>query len=62
VPPTLWTAIDRAASAEAAARGTSDPGSSRSPTVKIAFTPLPLQDIQYTNRPSGIHQVMQFEP
>jgi len=25
-------------------------------------TPLPLAEIQYTNRPSGIHQVMQFTP
>ena len=30
--------------------------------VKISFTPIPLVDMQYTNRPSGIHQVMQFAP
>ena len=34
----------------------------RTPTVKISFAPLPLVDMQYTNRPSGIHQVMQFAP
>ena len=30
--------------------------------MKISFAPLPLVDMQYTNRPSGIHQVMQFAP
>ena len=39
-----------------------DPASWRTPTVKISFSPLPLVDMQYTNRPSGIHQVMQFAP
>jgi hypothetical protein len=58
----LWAAIDRAAQAEAARRGNSDPAQWRSPVTKISFTPLPLTDMQYTNRPSGIHQVMQFAP
>jgi len=58
----LWAAIDRAAQAEAARRGGTDPAQWKRPTVKIAFAPLPLADIQYTNRPSGIHQVMQFAP
>jgi acyl-homoserine lactone acylase PvdQ len=58
----LWTAIDRAAQAEAARQGSTDPAQWKSPVTKISFTPLPLADIQYTNRPSGIHQVMQFAP
>jgi acyl-homoserine lactone acylase PvdQ len=58
----LWAAIDRGAKAEAARQGSADPAAWRSPVTKISFTPLPLADIQYTNRPSGIHQVMQFAP
>ncbi len=44
------------------ARARTDPAQWKRPTVKISFTPLPLVDMQYTNRPSGIHQVMQFAP
>ena len=58
----LWAAIDAGAKAEAARQGTTDPAQWKRPTVKISFTPLPLVDMQYTNRPSGIHQVMQFAP
>jgi hypothetical protein len=29
---------------------------------EIRFTPIPLIDKQYTNRPTGIDQVMQFGP
>jgi acyl-homoserine lactone acylase PvdQ len=58
----LWAAIDRAAQAEAARQGSTDPAQWKSPVTKISFTPLPLVDMQYTNRPSGIHQVMQFAP
>jgi hypothetical protein len=58
----LWAAIDRAAQAEAARQGSTDPAQWKRPVTKIAFSPLPLADIQYTNRPSGIHQVMQFAP
>ena len=52
----------QAGRAEAARQGTSDPAQWRLATRKIAFTPLPLVEIQYTNRPTGIHQVMQFAP
>ena len=48
--------------AEAGRQGSTDPARGSAPTVKISFTPLPLVDMQYTNRPSGIHQVMQFAP
>jgi acyl-homoserine lactone acylase PvdQ len=58
----LWAAIDAGAKAEAARQGSGDPAQWRRPVVKINFTPVPLVDMQYTNRPSGIHQVMQFAP
>ena len=58
----LWAAIEKAARAEAARQGSSDPAQWRRPTTRISFTPLPLTTIQYTNRPSGIHQVFQFAP
>lgn len=58
----LWAAIEQGAQAAARSQGTSDPTQWRSLTTKIAFTPLPLAQMQYTNRPSGIHQVMQFTP
>jgi acyl-homoserine lactone acylase PvdQ len=58
----LWAAIDRAAKAEAPRQVSADPAEWRRPVTKIAFGPLPLVDMQYTNRPSGIHQVMQFAP
>jgi hypothetical protein len=58
----LWAAIDQAAQAEAGRQGSTDPAQWKLPVVKIAFSPVPLADIQYTNRPSGIHQVMQFAP
>jgi acyl-homoserine lactone acylase PvdQ len=58
----LWAAIQEGADAAAQTQGTADPAQWRTPTVTISFSPLPLADIQYTNRPSGIHQVMQFAP
>jgi acyl-homoserine lactone acylase PvdQ len=58
----LWGAIEKAAQAEAARQGSSDPAQWKAPTAKISFAPVPLADMQYTNRPSGIHQVMQFAP
>ncbi len=58
----LWAAIDEAAQREAGRQGSTDPATWRRPVVKVGFTPLPLTEIQYTNRPSGIHQVFQFAP
>ena len=58
----LWAAIEAGATAAAQTQGTTDPSKWKTPTVKISFNPLPLVDMQYTNRPSGIHQVMQFAP
>jgi hypothetical protein len=59
----LWAALDVAGRALAARQG-SDPTAWRAPEAKeqIAFVPLALTTLQYTNRPSGIHQVMQFGP
>jgi len=58
----LWAAIEEGAQAEAMRQGTSDPAGWKAPTEKISFTPIALVDMQYTNRPSGIHQIMQFAP
>jgi hypothetical protein len=58
----LWAAIEAGAQAEAGRQGTTDPAQWKRPVVKMPFAPLPLVDLQYTNRPSGIHQVMQFAP
>ena len=59
----LWAAIDASARAAAATQG-EDPARWRLATkeVAIAFSPLPLTTMQYTNRPSGIHQVLQLAP
>ena len=37
-----------------------DPAKWTEPVTTISFSPLPLTTIQYTNKPSGIHQVMAF--
>jgi acyl-homoserine lactone acylase PvdQ len=58
----LWAAIQEAAVAEAQRQGSTDPAAWRRPVVKVNYTPVALWDMQYTNRPSGIHQVMQFAP
>jgi acyl-homoserine lactone acylase PvdQ len=58
----LWAAIEKSAQAAAKRQGTTDPARWTAPTVKLAFTPLPLAGFQYTNRPTGIHQVMEFSP
>jgi hypothetical protein len=58
----LWAAIEAGAQAEAGRQGTTDPAQWKRPVVKMSFTPIPLTDMQYANRPSGIHQVMQFAP
>ncbi|HEX8743296.1 MAG TPA: penicillin acylase family protein [Thermoleophilaceae bacterium] len=57
----LWKAIDAAGASLAASLG-SDPATWREPRSKnlIKFGPLPLIDMDYTNRPSGIQQVISF--
>jgi acyl-homoserine lactone acylase PvdQ len=58
----LWAAIEKGAEAEAAHEGSADPTRWHRPVAKIDFTPLQLVQMQYTNRPSGIHQIFQFAP
>ncbi|HEX8645404.1 MAG TPA: penicillin acylase family protein [Thermoleophilaceae bacterium] len=57
----LWKAIDAAGASLAASLGP-DPASWREPRSEnlIKFSPLPLIEMDYTNRPSGIQQVIGF--
>jgi acyl-homoserine lactone acylase PvdQ len=59
----LWAALD-AAGAKLAKEQGPDPTAWRAPEAKeqITFAPIPLITMQYTNKPTGIHQVMQFGP
>jgi len=59
----LWAALDAAGKRLAAQQGP-DPNAWRAPEPKeqITFAPIPLITMQYTNKPTGIHQVMQFGP
>ena len=59
----LWAALD-AAGAKLAREQGPDPSAWRAPEAKeqITFAPIPLITMQYTNKPTGIHQVMQFAP
>ena len=57
----IWDSISEAAAALATAQG-SDPAAWRKAEApeQIKFTPVPLITMDYTNRPSGIHQLMDF--
>ncbi|MEN3280745.1 MAG: hypothetical protein V7607_1885 [Solirubrobacteraceae bacterium] len=57
----LWAALDTAGARLATQQG-ADPNAWRAPEAKeqVTFTPIPLITMQYTNKPTGIHQVMQF--
>jgi acyl-homoserine lactone acylase PvdQ len=55
----LWAAIANAGATVAAAQGT-DQAKWTEPVTRIKFTPIDLTTIQYTNKPTGIHQVMAF--
>ncbi len=59
----LWAALDAARKRLASQQG-ADPKAWRAPEAKeqITFAPIPLITLQYTNKPTGIHQVMQFGP
>ena len=59
----LWAALDAARKRLAGQQG-ADPTAWRAPEAKeqITFAPLPLITMQYTNKGTGIHQVMQFGP
>jgi acyl-homoserine lactone acylase PvdQ len=55
----LWSAIDGAAKSLANKQG-SDVAKWTEKAATISFSPLPLTTMQYTNKPTGIHQVMAF--
>ena len=57
----IWDSISEAAAALATAQG-SDPAAWRKAEApeQITFSPVPLITMDYTNRPSGIHQLMDF--
>jgi acyl-homoserine lactone acylase PvdQ len=58
----VWVAMQAAADELAAEQGTADPSSWRADATgeRIDFTPLPLIEMRYANRPSGIQQVIWF--
>ena len=57
----IWDSISEASAALATAQG-SDPAAWRKAEApeQITFSPVPLITMDYTNRPSGIHQLMDF--
>jgi acyl-homoserine lactone acylase PvdQ len=59
----VWAAIQAGANQLTAEQGTADPGSWRASATDedIEFSPLPLITMRYTNRPSGIQQVISFK-
>jgi acyl-homoserine lactone acylase PvdQ len=59
----VWTAIQAAAGQLTAEQGTADPATWRASATaeEIQFSPLPLLTMRYTNRPSGIQQVISFK-
>jgi hypothetical protein len=59
----VWTAIQAAGDQLTAEHGTPDPAAWRASATDedINFSPLPLITMRYTNRPSGIQQVISFK-
>ncbi len=59
----LWEAIERSGDEIAAAQGTEDPAAWRSDATReqIEFSPINLLTMRYTNRPTGIQQVISFD-
>ena len=57
----LWAALDAAGARLEAAQG-ADPALWRKTAERTSFVPLPLTEIRYTNRPSGIQQVIKYDP
>jgi acyl-homoserine lactone acylase PvdQ len=55
----LWSAIAGAAKTLGAKQG-ADVSKWTEKAAQITFSPLPLTTMQYTNKPTGIHQVMAF--
>ena len=59
----VWTAIQAAADQLTNQQGTSDPAAWRASAIADQFTygPLPLVTSPYSNRPTGIQQVISFK-
>jgi hypothetical protein len=59
----VWNAIQAAGDKLTADQGTADPAAWRASATaeQIHFTPLPLLTMAFTNRPSGIQQVISFK-
>ena len=59
----LWGAIEQSGDEIAAAQGTEDPAAWRSDALReqIKFSPVNLLTMRYSNRPSGIQQVISFD-
>ena len=59
----LWNAIELSGTQIAAAQGTEDPAAWRSDATReqIKFSPVNVHTMRYTNRPSGIQQVISFK-
>jgi hypothetical protein len=57
----LWAALDRAGDTLQATQG-AKPALWRADATgeRIQFSPIPLREMRYTNRPSGIQQVISF--
>ncbi|HEY6654128.1 MAG TPA: penicillin acylase family protein [Solirubrobacterales bacterium] len=58
----IWTAIQAAGNQLAAQQGTPDPAAWRASAIadQFTYTPLPLVNSPYSNRPTGIQQVISF--
>ena len=59
----IWTAIQAAGNQLTGEQGTSDPAAWRASAIadQFQYTPLPLVISPYTNRPTGIQQVISFK-
>ena len=56
----MWAALDAAGKQLAKDQGTPNPRRWRAAAEHIQFAPVPLFEMRYTNRPSGIQQVITF--
>lgn len=59
----IWNAIEASGAEIAAEQGSDDPAAWRSDAERerIDFSPINLKTMRYTNRPSGIQQVISFD-
>lgn len=57
----LWAALDAAGKQLTKEQG-ADPAAWRAPEAYIQFSPIPLFKMQWSNKPTGIQQVMTFGP